>query len=95
MADFAMPEKWTAEQKLFPHHVGFTCPPFDYDAAPSDFLRMSPHKELKKIHRIQHWLAIPVYGLATLSWVFKKDFVKFSQKKIGSWPTPKHPRSMF
>ena len=42
MADFAMPEKWTAEQKLFPHQVGFTCPPFDYDAAPSDFLRMSP-----------------------------------------------------
>jgi len=42
MADFAMPETWTADQKLFPHQVGFTCPPFDYDAAPSDFLRMSP-----------------------------------------------------
>ena len=28
--------------KLFPHQVGFTCPPRDYDAAPSDFLRMSP-----------------------------------------------------
>ncbi|WP_375282205.1 hypothetical protein [Pseudooctadecabacter sp.] len=37
-----MPSKWTPEQKLFPHQVGFTCPPFDYDAAPSDFLRMSP-----------------------------------------------------
>ncbi len=37
-----MPQTWTAEQKLFPHQVGFTCPPFDYDAAPSDFLRMSP-----------------------------------------------------
>ena len=38
----AMPTTWTVEQKLFPHQVGFTCPPFDYDAAPSDFLRMSP-----------------------------------------------------
>ena len=37
-----MPEKWIPEHKLFPHQVGFTCPPFDYDAAPSDFLRMSP-----------------------------------------------------
>lgn len=42
MAEFAMPKKWSAAQKLFPHQVGFTCPPFDYDAAPSDFLRMSP-----------------------------------------------------
>lgn len=37
-----MPETWRAEHKLFPHQVGFTCPPFDYDAAPSDFLRMAP-----------------------------------------------------
>lgn len=38
----SMPEKWTPEQKLFPHQVGFTCPPFDFDAAPSDFLRIAP-----------------------------------------------------
>jgi len=37
-----MPEAWRPEHKLFPHQVGFTCPPFDYDAAPSDFLRMAP-----------------------------------------------------
>ena len=37
-----MPEDWRPEHKLFPHQVGFTCPPFDYDAAPSDFLRMAP-----------------------------------------------------
>ena len=37
-----MPSEWTAEQKLFPHQVGFTCPPFDFAAAPSDFLRMCP-----------------------------------------------------
>ena len=42
MADFAMPGEWTPQQKLFPHQVGFTCPPFDFDAAPSDFLRMAP-----------------------------------------------------
>ena len=37
-----MPETWQPEHKLFPYQVGFTCPPFDYDAAPSDFLRMAP-----------------------------------------------------
>ncbi|MFY2823788.1 hypothetical protein [Ruegeria sp. MALMAid1280] len=37
-----MPEDWRPEHKLFPHQVGFTCPPFDFDAAPSDFLRICP-----------------------------------------------------
>lgn len=43
MADaMEMPHQWTAEQKLFPYQVGFTSPPFDFDAAPSDFLRICP-----------------------------------------------------
>ncbi len=37
-----MPTDWRPAHKLFPHQVGFTCPPFDFDAAPSDFLRISP-----------------------------------------------------
>ena len=37
-----MPSQWRPEHKLFTHQVGFTCPPFDYDAAPSDFLRIAP-----------------------------------------------------
>ncbi len=37
-----MPAEWRREHKLFTHQVGFTCPPFDFDAAPSDFLRMAP-----------------------------------------------------
>lgn len=37
-----MPQKWESEHKLFPYQVGFTCPPFDFDAAPSDFLRIAP-----------------------------------------------------
>lgn len=38
----SMPLHWTTDQKLFPHQVGFTCPPHDWDAAPSDFLRIAP-----------------------------------------------------
>ncbi len=43
MNDYQKPAHWAnPRNKLFPHQVGFTCPPHDYDAAPSDFLRMSP-----------------------------------------------------
>ena len=41
-APMQMPQQWKEAHKLFPHQVGFTCPPFDYDAAPSDFLRIAP-----------------------------------------------------
>ncbi len=37
------PERWKNKQnKLFPHQVGFTAPPHDFDAAPTDFLRIAP-----------------------------------------------------
>lgn len=37
-----MPQDWRDEHKLFPYQVGFTCPPHDWDAAPTDFQRISP-----------------------------------------------------
>ncbi len=37
------PERWAdPANKLFPYQVGFTAPPCDFDAAPSDFLRIAP-----------------------------------------------------
>ncbi len=37
------PERWNdPAKKLFPHQVGFTAPPHDFDAAPHDFLRIAP-----------------------------------------------------
>lgn len=43
VSDYQKPERWKdASNLIFPHQVGFTAPPFDFDAAPSDFLRMSP-----------------------------------------------------
>lgn len=37
------PQRWfNPENKLFPYQVGFTSPPHDFDAAPSDFLRICP-----------------------------------------------------
>jgi len=43
MSDYRKPAHWAdPRNKLFPHQVGFTCPPQDFDAAPSDFLRIAP-----------------------------------------------------
>lgn len=43
MSSYTKPTKWAdPTQKLFAHQVGFTGPPMDFDAAPSDFLRISP-----------------------------------------------------
>ena len=37
------PDRWKdPANKLFTHQVGFTSPPHDFDAAPSDFLRICP-----------------------------------------------------
>ncbi len=48
------PERWSKlSNKLFPNQVGFTSPPFDFDAAPSDFLRIAP-KTIGVHGRIMH-----------------------------------------
>ena len=40
---YEKPDVWTdPANKMFQHQVGFTSPPFDFDAAPTDFLRISP-----------------------------------------------------
>ena len=53
------PVRWKdPANKLFPHQVGFTAPPHDFDAAPSDFLRISP--ETVGVHgRMLH---VPAYA---------------------------------
>ena len=43
MSVYQKPVRWSEPRnKLFAHQVGFTSPPHDFDAAPSDFLRISP-----------------------------------------------------
>lgn len=43
MTRYRKPERWSnPKNKLFPYQVGFTAPPHDFDAAPTDFLRIAP-----------------------------------------------------
>jgi linoleoyl-CoA desaturase len=43
------------------------------------------------VHRHQYWYAFFFYSLASLSWVFIKDYVKFFKKNIGNYNNKKHP----
>ena len=43
MPDYTKPTKWqNPAMKLFPYQIGLTYPPHDFDAAPSDLLRIAP-----------------------------------------------------
>ena len=43
MEKYVKPKRWSDPAcKLFPHQVGFTSPPHDFDAAPTDFMRIAP-----------------------------------------------------
>jgi linoleoyl-CoA desaturase len=66
------------------HHTYTNIPGHDEDieVAPG-MVRLSPEEEVKPIMRYQHLYAFPLYGLASIMWVFRKDFKKFFQKKIG------------
>jgi linoleoyl-CoA desaturase len=51
-----------------------------------------PQDQPLAIQRYQHFYAFLLYGFASLSWIFVKDYQKFFQDSIGSYDTRKHPR---
>lgn len=63
----------------------------DIEIAPG-LIRLSEEEPYNCINRYQHWYGFPLYTLASLSWVFRKDFKKFFQSKIGSHENSKHPK---
>jgi len=76
------------------HHTYTNIPGHDEDiqVAPG-LLRLSPEDKKNKIQKYQHLYAFFLYSFASLSWVFRKDYVKFFQKNIGgSHDNTKHPR---
>ncbi len=51
-----------------------------------------PQESPLPIQRYQHFYAFLLYGMASLAWIFAKDYIKFFQSKIGGHATPSHPR---
>ena len=80
----ANPYVWNITHNVV-HHTYTNIPGHDEDIeiAPG-LIRICASEELKPHQRFQHWYAFPLYGLASLSWVLRKDYKKFFQKRIGS-----------
>jgi linoleoyl-CoA desaturase len=74
---------WSVSHNVV-HHVYTNIPGHDEDIeiAPG-LLRVTEEDKLKPMHKYQHIYGFLLYGLASLSWVFKKDYKKFFQDKIG------------
>lgn len=78
------------------HHTYTNIPGHDedIDVAPG-MIRLSPEEKLKPIMRYQHLYGFLLYGLASLSWVMRKDYKKFFQKKIGQIENEHKPIEYF
>lgn len=77
------------------HHTYTNIEGHDEDIMQIPLLRMCPHQKLRKVHRHQYWYAFFFYSLASLSWVFIKDYVKFFKKEIGNYDNKNHPRLQY
>jgi len=87
----ANPYVWTITHNAV-HHTYTNIPGHDedIDVAPG-LIRISDEEPVNRLQRYQHWYAFPLYSLASLSWVFRKDYKKFFQPKVGQ-TVVKHPK---
>jgi linoleoyl-CoA desaturase len=75
------------------HHTYTNIRGYDEDLEVSPLIRLSPHTPHKRIHRFQHVFAFVAYSMATLFWVFVKDYKYFLQNDLGPYRNRKHPRT--
>lgn len=73
------------------HHTYTNIPEADEDVDAVPGVRTSPTLKRRWFHRFQHIYAFLLYGLATVSWVFLKDYKKMFAKKLGNRERSNHP----
>ncbi len=88
----ANPYIWKVTHNIV-HHTYTNIPGHDEDIelAPG-LVRLDPSEDLRSWHQYQQWYTFPLYALASLSWVFRKDYVKFFKNEIGHHDNSSHPR---
>jgi linoleoyl-CoA desaturase len=75
------------------HHTYTNIQGVDEDLSVSPLLRLCPEAPHYWFHRYQHIYGFAAYGLATLNWLFAKDYQQFMRSKLGPYQDKKHPRS--
>jgi linoleoyl-CoA desaturase len=83
------PANWKYQHNVL-HHGYTNIEGHDDDIEPVGILRFSPHKPLRKIHKLQYLYAWFFYGLLTLSWVTIKDFNQFVKYRRQNGYITKH-----
>ncbi len=73
------------------HHTYTNIHDVDEDLTVSPLLRLSPGARHYWFHRYQHRYGFLAYGLATVNWLFAKDFQQFLKRDIGPYEDKKHP----
>lgn len=88
----ASPYVWRIMHNVV-HHTYTNIPGHDedIDVAPG-LIRLDPCEEARPWQQFQHLYAFPLYGLTSLSWVFRKDFKKLFKDKIGQYDNTSHAR---
>lgn len=67
---------WKLQHNVL-HHMYTNVVPMDEDIQDRLVVRLSPHTQVRGIHRFQWIYAFFFYGILTLYWVVLKDFVQF------------------
>ena len=73
------------------HHTYTNIEGVDEDIDYAPFLRLSPHARYGPQHRYQHLYGFATYSLATLFWVFVKDYKYFLKRDLGPYRDKRHP----
>lgn len=91
----ASPYIWNITHNVV-HHTYTNIPGHDEDieVAPG-LIRLDIDEPVRPWQRFQHLYAFPLYGLASISWVFRKDYLKFFKSKIGQYDNSQHPRAEY
>ncbi len=79
---------WRQKHNIM-HHTYTNIDGMDEDLETNGLLRLSPEQPWKPWHRFQHWYALPVYSLLSLSWMTFSDFKKFFSGRIGQYALKK------
>lgn len=79
------------------HHAFTNIPNVDGDLHPVPALRYfdDPASAPKRYQRLQHYYAFGLYALASLSWVFVKDYVHFFRREHTGYAKPVPPPGEF
>lgn len=79
---------WRWKHAVF-HHTYVNIKDYDADIDLGVLFRLSPHHQRFAHQRLQHWYALPLYGVMAMKWHFYDDFRDLVTGRMGVQPYPR------